>query len=348
MKYQRLKSIAVQVHLAERVRKRLIKEGALLKGYKIKKDNDYVYFPVKKSTTLPKGVDKYSVVNKAFEKKEQHICSYKELVSLPEELKQELPTSYDVIGQILLIKLPQSLQHHKKRIGEALLQADTHIKTVCVIDPVRGELRTRTIDVVAGEQKTTTIHREYGLEFCVDVQKTYFSSRLASERKRVASLVQPGETVVDMFAGVAPFSIMIARYANPKIIYAVDKNREAIKLAKTNVRKNKVLDKIETIHGDAKDVRTLIPCKADRVIMNLPFSAFHFLPYALTQIEEKGVLHYYDILSEGMLTERIDEIKTIGRQNNIKLTTSRVRKIKTYAPREFYIGMDITATTMPM
>ena len=60
------------------------------------------------------------------------------------------------------------------------------------------------------------------------LKETYFSPRLANERKRITSLVKPGETVVDMFAGVAPFSIMIAKYANPKIIYAIDKNKDAI------------------------------------------------------------------------------------------------------------------------
>ena len=62
-------------------------------------------------------------------------------------------------------------------------------------------------------------------------QQHIFLLDLASERKRVAGLVKPGEIVVDMFAGVAPFSIMIARYAKPKIVYAIDKNKEAIILA---------------------------------------------------------------------------------------------------------------------
>ncbi len=113
-----------------------------------------------------------------------------------------------------------------------MLETHKNIRTVCLIDPVSGELRTRNVAIIAGENQTLTTHTEYGLSFDVDVETTYFSPRLASERKRVANLVKSGEIVVDMFAGVAPFSIMIARYAKPKIVYAIDKNKEAVLLCK--------------------------------------------------------------------------------------------------------------------
>ena len=176
------------------------------------------------------------------------------------------------------------------------------------------------------------------------MQKTYFSPRLATERKRVANLVKPGEIVVDMFTGVAPFSIMIAKYADPKIIYAIDKNSEAIKYAKENIKKNNVLDKVEIIHADAKKVHKILKEKADRIIMNLPFSAHMFLKNTLTITKKISIIHYYDILKEEEIQERINELKRIGKENKTKLTNLNVRKIKTYAPREFYIGIDITAT----
>ncbi len=345
-----LESIAVKMQFAEQVRKHLIKEELLRKNYKITRDKEYVYFPVI-TTNLPASMEEYAIVKKSFEEKELSIRSYKELVSLPEELKRELPTSYDVIGKILLIKLPPSLLKYKKEIGDALLQANASIRTVCITEPVTGELRTRAIEVIAGKKKTNTIHREYGLEFCVDVQKTYFSSRLASERKRVASLVQPGETIVDMFAGVAPFSIMIARFADPKLIYAVDKNKYAIKCAQKNVSTNNFLDKIEIIHADAKNISVILGkkgVKANRIIMNLPFSSYKFFKIALEIIDKTCTIHYYDVLYEDEINKRTTELKKIAAKKRISLVSFKINKIKTYAPREFYIGMDITATTLPM
>jgi tRNA (guanine37-N1)-methyltransferase len=107
-----------------------------------------------------------------------------------------------------------------------------------------------------------------------------------------------------------------------------------------------VLDKIDVIHADArvflkklyeKDVR------ADRIIMNLPFSAFQFFEDALNIINKNTIIHYYDIIKEDDIERRIDELKKLGEKNNVQLGNFEVRKIKSYSPREFYIGIDITA-----
>jgi len=278
-------------------------------------------------------------------KREKIPKSYKEIISIPEKLRSELPSSYDVVGDIALIKLSDNLLAYKKEIANAFLEAYKHIKTVCLVSPVSGELRTRDVEIIGGEKHTETVHKEYGLRFVVDVQKTYFSLRLANERKRIASLVRDNETVVDMFTGVAPFPIMIAKYANPEIIYAFDKNKHAIEFAKENIKINRVLDKVELIHTDALNIPNFLrekSVKADRVIMNLPFSVFDFYPEALQILDKKGIIHYYEILTEEKLEKRVDNLKKVSEENKFKLIETRIKRIKSYSPREFYIGIDIT------
>jgi len=337
-------AIGVQARLrqAEKARKYLSENNLLRKGLKVSKDNSFIYFPVKEA---PQISNSYKIIEKEFEINEIKPKSYKEIVSLPDNLKQDLPTSYDVIGDIILIKLPENLIKYQEEIGKSLLKANKNIKTVCLTQPVAGELRTRNVEVISGEKRTKTTHKEYGLTFNVDAKKTYFSPRLANERKRVANLVKPDEVVVDMFAGVAPFSIMIAKYANPKVIYAIDKNEDAVKSARQNIKRNNVLDKIEAIHADAKEICRILNqknAKADRVIMNLPFSAHMFFTSALEIINDNGTIHYYDIQKEEKIQERINELKKTAKENRVVLKNLNVRKIKTYAPREFYIGLDIT------
>lgn len=334
-------TICVQLRQAETIRRYLSDKKILRNDLKIIKEGKFIYFPVK---SVPKELKSYKIIKKEFEKRTTKPMSYKEIISIPDKLKNKLPTSYDVIGDIILVKLPKDLLRHKREIGKALLLSNKNIKTVCLSEPVAGELRIRNVTVIAGEKNTKTIHREYGLGFEVDVQKTYFSPRLARERKRIASLVQPGEIVVDMFAGVAPFSIMIAKYADPKIIYAIDKNEDAVAFAKQNIKRNKVLDKIEVIHADAKEIHTILKKPADRIIMNLPFSAHMFFTHALKVTKDDSIIHYYDILKEDKIQERINKLKKIAVKHKTVLKNINVRKIKTYAPREFYIGIDITAT----
>ena len=212
---------------AEKMRKYLSQYKLLKNDLKFKKDNNFIFIPVKK---VPNKVNNiyFEVVKKKFERHKVKPKTYKETItnSISEQLQEILPTSYDITGDILLIKLSKDLQKYKKEIGESLLQSNKNIITVCLIEPVTGEYRTRNLEIIAGEKRTKTIHKEYGLKFHVDVGKTYFSPRLATERKRIANLIKKDEIIVDMFAGVAPFSIMIAKYANPKIIYSVDKNKD--------------------------------------------------------------------------------------------------------------------------
>jgi tRNA (guanine37-N1)-methyltransferase len=340
MTVKKVKTLRVPLGEAEPVRRYLRQQQVLREDVKIAKDETYLYLPV---TTVPSKLSSITVVTRSLELKVAIPHCYKELVKIPKLLQEELPTSYDVVGDIILLKLPKSLVDYQNEIGKALLETYPHIRTVCAVSPVSGELRTREVSIIAGEQRTLTTHVEYGLSFDVDVAGTYFSPRLASERRRVASQVQPGETVVDMFAGVGPFSIMIARYGNPRIVYAIDKNSEAVRLARQNAKKNHVLDKVEVLCADAVDVRRLIPGFADRIIMNLPFSAFRFFPAALSIAADNSIIHYYDIMREEETQVRIEALEKTAKEQGFVLSNVTARKIKSYTPREFYIGIDITA-----
>ncbi|HDM66864.1 MAG TPA: class I SAM-dependent methyltransferase family protein [Thermoplasmatales archaeon] len=336
----KIKNIALKVprKLGEETRRILLERNLLRTDLRIKRNQEYLYLPlIREDDNLPN----LPVVVKEFQLQEKRNIYYKDL--LPVEIRCQLPTSYDVIGDIILIKLPETLLEYKKDIGDALLKANPHIKTVCRVEAVRGELRVRDIEIIAGEKRTETIHREYGVKLYVDVAKTFFSPRLANERRRISKLVREGETIIDMFTGVAPFPVMIAKYSHPKKIYAVDKNKEAVFLAKKNVKVNKVEGIVEVLLEDARNLPNIVEEKADRVIMNLPFSAYKFLKEALQIIKSTAIIHYYDILREEHIEERKKRLQEEASKQGFMLEFTNINKIKTYAPREFYIGMDITA-----
>jgi len=271
--------------------------------------------------------------------------SYKDIAKVPINLKDDLPTSYDVIGNIALIKLDSNLLKYKKQIGESLILTNKNIRTVCLVEPVSGEYRTRKIEIIAGENNTKTIHKEYGLKFYVDVAKTYFSPRLANERMRIANQVKKDEIIVDMFTGIAPSPIMIAKNSNPKIIYAVDKNKYAIEYAKRNIIVNNLLDKIEPMVGDSKNIKSIIGknISVNRIIMNHPTKSFEFFPYALDIVDKKSIIHYYIILPENEIDDCVNSLKEVAFKKNLILENIKNNKIKSYSPHEFYICFDITA-----
>ena len=119
------------------------------------------------------------------------------------------------------------------------------------VSPVEGEFRTRQWVVLAGEHRTHTVHKEHGCRYNVDLAGAYFSARLGTERKRVADMVKPGQCVVDLFAGVGPFSILIGKNVPGASVVAVDKNPGAVKLLRENIRFNR-LDNVTAVEDDAR------------------------------------------------------------------------------------------------
>jgi len=107
-----------------------------------------------------------------------------------------------------------------------------------------------------------------------------------------------------------------------------------------------VVDKVEVYNADAKNIDKILQkknVKADRIIMNLPFSADLFFPHALKTMSKSCTIHYYNIIREETISEVTNKLKGVAEEKNIILVNMEIRKIKTYAPREFYIGVDITA-----
>jgi len=206
--------------------------------------------------------------------------------------------SFDVVGDIAIIRRPCTSQANTQTAAKAIMNSHRNVKTVLLqASPVAGDLRLRRLTHVAGENKTSTVHREFGSSFSVDVAKCYFSPRLSHERMRIARKVEPDETVVNMFAGVGCFSIMIAKHANPAKVFSIDVNPAAIKFMQENIRLNRVYGKVTPLLGDSKEIITnQLQRVADRVLMPLPEKALEYLPYALSALKASGGwIHYYDL-----------------------------------------------------
>jgi tRNA (guanine37-N1)-methyltransferase len=205
-------------------------------------------------------------------------------------------SSFDIIGDIAIIKIPDSLLVKKKLIGDTLLKNVPNLRSIFLQNTsVDGEYRLRGLELISGENKFVTVYREYGCKFFVNVASSYFSPRLSTERLRISNLVSENETIVNMFAGVGTFSIIIAKKI-PVLIYNIDSNVDAYVLSKINSKINKLQDRIVSIHGDAKSVLSslLFENKVDRVLMPLPEKAFEFIDVSVRCLKPLGgYLHFF-------------------------------------------------------
>ncbi|AFL96221.1 hypothetical protein CL1_2028 [Thermococcus cleftensis] len=316
---------------AEKTRRKLVELGVLAKGYAVKREGEFILFPV----TEP--VEGFELVEAEFKKLERRPHSYREVVEVPEGIKPLLPSSFDIIGDIAIIELPEELMEYGRAIGEAILKVHRHIKAVFAKgSKVEGEYRVRELIHLAGENRTETLHRENGIRLRLDVAKVYFSPRLATERMRVFETAQPGEVVFDMFAGVGPYAVLLAKKA--KLVFAVDLNPWAIKYLEENVRLNKARN-VVPILGDVRKVAGKVT--ADRVIMNLPKFADRFLREAMLSVKDGGVIHYYGFgPEEDLYSEHEAKIKAVARELGFKVEFLDERRVRPYAPRQFNIAID--------
>jgi tRNA (guanine37-N1)-methyltransferase len=204
--------------------------------------------------------------------------------------------SFDIVGDIAIIRLPSDSSVTVQTVADAIMSRHKNVKTVLLqVSPVSGDLRLRRLMHVAGQNKTRTIHREFGCLFSFDAIKCYFSPRLSHERMRIARRIEPGDTVVNMFAGVGCFSIMIAKHANPRKVFSIDVSPAAIQFMQENIRLNRVYGKVIPLLGDSKElVHNRLQRIADRVLMPLPEKAREYLPCAVSALKASGGwIHYY-------------------------------------------------------
>lgn len=281
----------------------------------------------------------YEVVEAVLEGRDPMVTDYREVMDVPPGVKVRLPTSFDIVGDVAIIRPEDDLMDLASAMGEALLRTFPRLRTVALDRGVKGELRVRDLQVIAGERGTETVHTEFGIRLMVDPAKVYFNPRLSNERYRVASQVRDGETVVDMFAGVGPFSIMIAKHASPEVIYAMDLNPEAVGYLRKNIELNKVRT-VVPLEGDARQLVFEVPC-ADRIIMNLPHTARDYFHDALIRLKMGGVIHLYAICDREDIEPLLDRLLLEARGMGVIITVLRYEELKTYSPTMGVFSADI-------
>jgi tRNA (guanine37-N1)-methyltransferase len=317
------------------MRRRLLERGELLKHLRIVQDGELVLLPTNGRVEVG-----YPVKQADFDGGFVAIRSYRDVAEVPADLRNHLPRSFDVVGDIAVLKIPEDLRTHQAAIGAAILRWNPRIRVVLEDRGVKGKNRIRAIAIIAGEPRTTTVHVEHGLRFRVDLAAAYFSPRLASERERVANLVQEGEVVADPFAGVGPYAILIAKRRRPREVHASDSNPAAIELLRANVAANRV-DRVTVREGDARTIlRTIAPL--DRVILDLPHSSVEFLPDALSGIGMRGTVHVYRILEQAEEADAVIAIRSAVHEVGLRTETIRSRHVRAYSPTQHHVAFDVT------
>ena len=262
-----------------------------------------------------------------------------------EEISQ-MYSAFDMIGSIVILKIPDALRSKKEIIAKRILQYIKPAKSVFVqTSAVKGDYRIRSLEFLGGEYNTITEYREHGCKFRVDVEKAYFSPRLSTERLRIAKLVNENEVIANMFAGVGTFSIIIAKMNKTCKIYSIDSNPFANEIAVFNSKLNGVQDRVMPICGNAKDIiHDQIKGLCDRVLMPLPERASEYVDSAILALKDgRGTIHFFIHLKAKNKKNAIEEAESkmtsiFNKYHHKILHTKVVREV---GPRVYQIVSDV-------
>jgi tRNA (guanine37-N1)-methyltransferase len=252
-----------------------------------------------------------------------------------------LRRAFDIIGGIAIIEVPKGLVKKEKSISNAILALNKQIRTVVKKKGGHyGRRRLQKFIHLAGEKKKETITVENGIRLKLNIEKTYYSPRMSSERKRIYRQVARNEDVLVMFSGIGPYTIEIAKHTCAKSVYGIELNHTAHDYAVENTSINKITN-VELYCGDVRDVLPRLRKKFDRIVMPLPKGAENYLDLALRYIKRKGIIHYYDFLEEKDIPAiALRKIDRACKELNKKYKILKVVKCGQLAPRAYRICVD--------
>lgn len=269
---------------------------------------------------------------------------------LGEEYAGRVWKRIEVIGDIAVIRKPFNLDVSVlKPLAERILEEVPHVRSVwCAVGEVSGEYRVREYVHLAGEARSETVYKELGCLFKLDITRVYVSPRLNYEHRRIMMLVSEGEVIVNMFAGVGLFSIIIARHRNPRLVYSIDINPEAYRYMVENIKLNRVEDKVIPLLGDAaRVIKTQLVGVADRVLMPLPGLSYEYLEYALLALRPgyPRYIHVYDFTVAGRGEDPVAKVEERFREKLKRLMIRHdvlfKRVVRTVGPRKYQVVLDI-------
>tara|TARA_B100000459_G_scaffold147291_1_gene116287 strand:+ start:1451 stop:2569 length:1119 start_codon:yes stop_codon:yes gene_type:complete len=172
------------------------------------------------------------------------------LEHIEQELKEayidDWPRSYEVQGDVLIVKIEEAVWDFGEMIADAMLTQLPSIRLVCADQGVHGEFRVRKLHPLAtrdGSLDTKTRVKEHGNLLWVDPSKAYFSSRLSNQRietlataKRLHKRLGRSIVVADPYAGIGPS--MGVLLSEPALICGYllgDLNPDAVELLALNI-----------------------------------------------------------------------------------------------------------------
>ena len=183
------------------------------------------------------------------------------------------PVSFTTSGDIAHMNIKSYFDPIRFLIGQLILDKNPQLnKVVNKLKTINSKFRTFNMEVLASNivpyPKTSKKedmdsnpnfqdffkceHKESNCNFLLDFAQVYWNSRLHTEHERLVSLFQPYDLVVDVMAGVGPFSCPSGKKG--VFVISNDLNPHSFKYMKENVERNGVSKYVQCTNEDGMEM----------------------------------------------------------------------------------------------
>lgn len=328
-----MKVARVPSHLAQMAIQEMLKNGLIDRDIRIRRSENEVLIPLRPKD-LPESLKSRYSIELIETKDEVRDCRKDPFNMIQDRLKDiglsndmlnMLPKKWELLGDVLILRLPDALMKEKTAIAEIYSQVLGARTVLNDEGAISGSERIPKNLILLGTG-TETVHLENGIKYSFDTKKIMFSSGNIDERIRMSKIDCDDEIILDMFAGIGYLSLPMAVHGNPKKIFACEIRRLSFEYLEKNIQLNRVERSIVSHHGDNRDF--IPPEKADRIIMGYLKDTYRFLPKALDCLKSGGIIHYHENCPNELLPERIlDNLKNAsGQEWELEIISNRMAK----------------------
>ena len=338
---------------AQKLKYKLIEEKIYFFNVKPFNDEKWTYFPLNSNYNTKQFIDLKVIEKKDYKVYNNRTKSLKKILTEMNLTKNQIKyiSSFDTISDIAILKITPDLKPYKFKIAKALLETNKSLRTIVEkTQEHHGIYRIQSVKWLAGKKSFSTVVKESGAKFKVKVGDMFFSPRLSFERLRIAKKIKPKSNVAVFFAGVAPFSIVIAKI-QPLVnkILSIELNPKAHKLALENVVLNKIENKVIPILDDVNNFakNTKYQNWADYIIMPLPKSSNTFIESAFKVIKKNknkkdcGIISLYKFVpKKDPFKDIVKELEVFAKSKGYKLDIVFKRKVRDFSSKIIQIVIE--------
>jgi tRNA wybutosine-synthesizing protein 2 len=251
-----------------------------------------------------------------------------------------MPSGYQRVGRVLLLRLPEALRPYYRLIGEAWVDELGVTSVLRYRGGMAGELRLPDVELIAGSGTETEVV-EHGIRYRFDAARIMFAAGNRTERQRAGRLVREGETVVDLFAGIGYFALPAAVVGRASRVYACEKNPVSLSYLTENARLNDVSDRVVAVPGDNRTAEVPLGV-ADRIFLGYLPTSLPWLARAVALLKRSGGNVHAHLISgtrEGLPGAESEVRQQLERLGAV-VGRSSAREVKPYGPGRLHAVVD--------